>query len=311
MVLTPEIFNKTVASYHSGSNLQYLLAVSGGADSMVLLELFKDSGLQFQVAHVNYKLRGADSELDQKLVEEYCNSHGIKLHIYEVSEEDKPAGSIQIWARELRYAFFFKILKEQNLDCIATAHHLNDALETFLINLSRGTGIRGLAGIPENENRIIRPLLNFTKKDIYAFAERYGVAFREDLSNQKNDYLRNQFRNEIIPKLEDVSSGFLDGFKESLLHLKGAEGFIQEEIDASYSSLLIKENSTEIILSKSKLLALKPFLRQEIILKFGFRGEEIHKILSAENGKMFRSRTHEIYILRDEIRCVMKATANS
>ena len=151
----------------------YLLAVSGGADSMVLAYIFNDLGLQFQIAHINYKLRSEDSDLDQKVVQDFCENNNIKFHLYEVSEKDnKPENSIQLWARELRYAFFNEIREKENLDFLVTAHHLNDQLETFIINLSKAAGINGLAGIPANENSILRPLLSFTKKNIYKFAQK-------------------------------------------------------------------------------------------------------------------------------------------
>ena len=157
-VLGEDIFSK-----------KFLLAVSGGADSMVLSHLFRffdsaqnDKGLEFQVAHVNYHFRGEDSNLDQKIVEDFCKKNDIKFHLKDVSEEEKTQmKSLQNWARELRYDFFFKILEEENLDYVVTAHHLNDELETFFINLSRGSGIKGLSGIPKNENSILRPLLKF------------------------------------------------------------------------------------------------------------------------------------------------------
>ncbi|PZU13091.1 MAG: tRNA lysidine(34) synthetase TilS, partial [Chryseobacterium sp.] len=156
-------------------NHTYLLAVSGGVDSMVLAHLFnqlRDSGFEFQVAHINYHLRGEDSNLDQKVVYEFCKSNHIKLHVYDVSEKDqKPQNSIQLWARELRYSFFKKIQQKENLEFLVTAHHLNDQLETFIINLSKAAGINGLSGIPSNENNILRPLLHFTKEEIYEYAK--------------------------------------------------------------------------------------------------------------------------------------------
>ena len=119
----------------SPENHSYLLAVSGGADSMVLAHQFQDSVLQFQVAHINYKLRGEDSDLDQKVVQDFCKKNHIPFHLYEVSAKDQqPENSIQLWARDLRYRFFKQIQEKENLDFLVTAHHLNDQLETFIIN---------------------------------------------------------------------------------------------------------------------------------------------------------------------------------
>ncbi|WP_228453084.1 tRNA lysidine(34) synthetase TilS [Chryseobacterium sp. CH1] len=174
-------------------NHTFLLAVSGGADSMVLAFLFRDlrdekqySEYSFQIAHINYKLRGEDSDRDQKVVQNFCEKNHIRFHLYEVSEKDKkPENSIQLWARELRYAFFKEIQEKENLKFLVTAHHLNDQLETFIINLSKAAGINGLSGIPANDNFILRPLLEFSKQEIYQFAEENNIEFREDLSNKK------------------------------------------------------------------------------------------------------------------------------
>ncbi|WP_346983296.1 tRNA lysidine(34) synthetase TilS [Chryseobacterium sp. POE27] len=204
----------------------YLLAVSGGVDSMVLAHCFNDLRLQFQVAHINYKLRGKDSDLDQKVVQDFCKKNNIKFHLYEVSGKDKkPENSIQLWARELRYHFFSQIQEKENLDFLVTAHHLNDQLETFIINLSKAAGINGLSGIPANENNILRPLLPYTKEEIYTFAKENHIEYREDLSNQKNDYLRNKIRHEIVPKLLETNDHFLENFKKKLIVFKPDKRF--------------------------------------------------------------------------------------
>lgn len=285
---------------------KFLLAVSGGADSMVLLKLFHQSGLEIQVAHINYHLRGEDSVEDQKTVEKFCRLNNIKLHIYEVSPEEKPENSVQIWARKIRYDFFFKILKEEKLDFVVTAHHLNDELETFFINLSRGSGIKGLSGIPKSENKILRPLLNFTKEEIYHFAEENNVEFREDKSNQKNDYLRNKIRNNLTPKILEIFPDFLSQFGKSIDHLRSVNDFYQRQIEASFQEILISENEDGFTLDKTKLLSQPKEIIIEIIRKLGFSGEEIEKVISAENGKFFRSNTHEIKVLRSEITCFLR-----
>ena len=245
-VLGEDIFSK-----------KFLLAVSGGADSMVLSHLFRffdsaqnDKGLEFQVAHVNYHFRGEDSNLDQKIVEDFCKKNDIKFHLKDVSEEEKTEmKSLQNWAREIRYNFFFNLLEKENLDFIVTAHHLNDELETFIINLSRGSGIKGLSGIPKNENRILRPFLTFSKSEIYAFAEENNIDFREDKSNQKDDYLRNKIRNQIVPKITEIFPNFLEQFGESLGYLDTVNQFFQKEIQKILVQLHLKLFQVEIGLS--------------------------------------------------------------
>ena len=153
-MLTKETFNHALRNLlQNPESSHFLLAVSGGADSMALLQLFYSLELKFQVAHVNYHLRGKDSDADQELVKNFCSENNIPFHLYEVSDKDqKPENSIQNWARNLRYDFFREIQKTENLDYLVTAHHLNDQLETFLINLSKASGIHGLSGIPANES---------------------------------------------------------------------------------------------------------------------------------------------------------------
>lgn len=274
---------------------------------MVLASLFEICNLKFEVAHINYKLRGEDSDLDQKLVEDFCKKNEIKLHLHEVSEKDKkPKHSIQIWARNLRYDFFRAILIHKNIDYLVTAHHLNDELETFIINLSRGSGIKGLSGIPANENQILRPLLHFTKEEIYDFAKQHQIDFREDKSNEKDDYLRNKIRNQLTPKILEVFPRFLEQFNESLSHLSAVNRFYQDEIERVLQESLISGNDDEFTLDKEVLFQQKHILIVEIIRKLGFSGIEIEKIISAENSKFFRSSTYEISIKKKAIYCKRK-----
>ncbi|WP_288440951.1 tRNA lysidine(34) synthetase TilS [uncultured Chryseobacterium sp.] len=294
---------------HEPENHTYLLAVSGGADSMVLASLFKDLGqkiqdsrFRFQVAHINYKLRGNDSDLDQKTVQDFCEKNHIKFHLYEVSEKDqKPENSIQLWARELRYAFFKEIQEKEKLEFLVTAHHLNDQLETFIINLSKAAGINGLSGIPANDNNILRPLLNVSKKEIYQFAEQNTIEFREDLSNKKSDYLRNKIRNEIVPMLMETNDHFLENFRKSSLYLNQTKDFVQKQIQEIENQLTVF-NQNYKILSKEKLDQESDFVKFEILKKFGFnQEEEIPKIFKAENNSSFFSKEYQLIVNRDEL----------
>lgn len=286
----------------SPENRSYLLAVSGGADSMVLAHCFKDLGIHFQIAHINYKLRGEDSDLDQKTVEDFCKKNDVKFHLYKVSEKDqKPEHSIQLWARELRYEFFRKVQKEENLEFLVTAHHLNDQLETFIINLSKAAGINGLSGIPANDNCILRPLLNFTKEEIYAFAEENNIEYREDLSNKKNDYLRNKIRNEIVPKLLETNDHFLENFKKSSSYLNQTKDFVQQQIQEIENRISVF-NREYTVLSKDKLNEENDFVKFEILKKYGFnQEEEIPKIFKAENGSSFFSKDYLLIVNYNEL----------
>lgn len=300
-MLNPKTFQHCLAGLYAGyRNANFLLAISGGADSMVLLHLFKSSDLQFEVAHINYKLRGVDSDADQKIVEEFCKKNNIPFHLYQVSEKDnKPKNSIQDWARILRYDFFRQIQKDENLDFIVTAHHLNDQLETFIIHLSKASGIKGLSGIPANENKILRPLLGFSKQEIYDFAKENKIEFREDLSNQKRDYLRNKIRHEIVPKLMEVNENFLENFGKSISYLNQTKNFVDEKI-SEIEKEIISNKEDYLVINKERFLNQGDFVQFEILRKYDFnKVEEIAKIKKAETGKKFISSEYELMIDRE------------
>lgn len=280
---------------------RFLLAVSGGADSMVMLNLMMFLNCEIQVAHINYKLRGESSDADQKLVEDFCKKHDIKIHIYTVSEKDKkPENSIQNWARELRYQFFREIMVLEKMDFLLTAHHLNDQLETFLIHLSRGAGIKGLCGIPNGENQILRPLLNFTKEEIYDFAKENNIEFREDASNKKNDYLRNKIRNKTVPELLETNEHFLENFSKSVDILKQAKTFIDEQIQNISEEITIKKTDDYLVLDRLKLSKESLFVKFEILSRFGFdKKNEFEKIFNSQTGNIFNSHSYQLLIERE------------
>lgn len=179
-----------------------MLAVSGGVDSMVMAEIIKLLGYPVHVAHVNYHLRGLDSDLDEELVRNWCLLHQIPFHCMHASRQEHAKESVQVWARDIRYAFFERLIKQENLSFICTAHTLNDNIETFFIALKRGGHTQTIAGIPEQNNHIIRPLLKFSKLAIIEFANASNIQWREDKSNQHSDYLRNRIRNEWLPAMD-------------------------------------------------------------------------------------------------------------
>lgn len=281
------------------SEKKFLLAVSGGVDSMTLLSIFLDIFKEKKnlfVAHINYHLRGEDSLNDQKLVENFCNQNHIPYFIQSI-KKTKPTGSIQIWAREIRYQFFKEILEKNKINFLVTAHHLEDQWETFLINLSRGTGIGGLGGISE-KNQIIRPLLSFTKAEIYHFAQENKIPYREDKSNQKNDYLRNQIRNEISPKIQNLNPEFWQNFKKTLSYINESKNFINEKINQILSEISIQKEEN-LLLDKEKLSLQSDFVKFEILKKYDFKSQkEIKKIFQAKVGRFFHSNLYTLYIDR-------------
>ncbi len=184
---------------------RYLLAVSGGIDSMVLLAIFHKLNLPFEVAHVNYQLRGDESEQDQALVLKYCSERNITFHLNRADLQqklDEDGGNLQQEARKIRYNFFRSLLENRSLNYIVTAHHQDDQIETFWLMLSRSAGITGLSGMESFSKTIFRPLLPCSKIEILEWAESNKVQWREDRSNSSNNYQRNVWRNKLLPYLQ-------------------------------------------------------------------------------------------------------------
>ncbi len=185
-----------------------LVTVSGGVDSMVLLDLLYRNNFKIGVAHCNFNLRSTESDADAQLVKKIAEKHRIPFFVKVFDTEAYARQhqiSIQMAARELRYQWFEDLRQKETFDCIATAHHLDDSIETVLFNLAKGTGIEGLKGIPHQNGNIIRPLLFAEKTEIIAYAEEMRLEFREDSSNKSLKYHRNFIRKKIIPGLEEIN----------------------------------------------------------------------------------------------------------
>ncbi|QIG88334.1 tRNA lysidine(34) synthetase TilS [Chryseobacterium sp. POL2] len=280
----------------------FLLAASGGVDSMVLLDLCHQLQLNFEVAHVNYHLRNEDSKLDMQLVENWCSEKKIKFHLYEVSQKDnQPKNSIENWARDIRYRFFNKILIKNNIDFVITAHHLNDRLETFIINLSKASGLKGLKSIPEKTEKILRPLLDFSRQEIEDYAKQHQIIFREDYTNAENIYVRNKIRNQITPLLKELNKDFLENFKTSLEIIKDSKNFIDQQIDLVLETIKIPHDEL-LILNQTELALQTDFVKYEILNRFGMTSStEIKKLITAEKGKIFFTHSHQFSVGRQEI----------
>ncbi len=199
----------------------FLLAVSGGVDSMVLWDLIRRLKIQHEVAHVNFKLREEESEADQHLVKNSADRFGIQFHLLEKNAKEyasKNQVSTQMAAREIRYDFFDSLRLNGNLGPLLTAHHLDDQIETFFLNLDRGTGINGLLGIKSTTD-LLRPLKNISKEEILAYAAKNKVEFRTDRSNQNKDYQRNWIRHELIKPWKERNQQFVTIMKKNMMLL--------------------------------------------------------------------------------------------
>lgn len=195
-----------------------LLATSGGLDSMVMVDLCRKMNLEIALAHCNFQLRGNESFEDQQFIQNYAKIN--KIDLFEIQFDTKFYAkknklSIQLAARELRYHWFEKILASEKFDYTATAHHADDNLETFLINLTRGTGIDGLTGIPAQNGTVIRPLIIFSRLEIEQYATENNLKWREDSSNASDNYLRNKIRHHLVPVLKELNADFLTSFQKT------------------------------------------------------------------------------------------------
>lgn len=211
-----------------------LLAVSGGVDSMVLTHLLKGAGYDFAVAHCNFKLRGSESDEDERFVFDTMRSMGMECFTTSFTTNNyamEKGISIQMAARELRYAWFDQLMDEHSFDKLVTAHHANDAFETVLFNLAKGTGLRGLRGIVPKHGKLVRPLLSFTKEQILAYAQAERVQWREDDSNASNKYSRNLIRNEVVPLLQQINPGLPATFLSTQKRLIATEELLNDTLE--------------------------------------------------------------------------------
>ncbi|MCR5191284.1 MAG: tRNA lysidine(34) synthetase TilS [Bacteroidales bacterium] len=280
-------------------NDHILLAVSGGVDSMVMLELFARSSFKFGIAHCNFKLRGEDSFADEQLVRETAGQLGVRFHLKRfntMAYAGKRGISMEMAARELRYAWFRKISETDGYTKIATAHHREDAEETFLLNLGRGSGIKGLQGIPPISGNIIRPMRYFSKQNLLAFASEQGIPYREDSTNNEDICQRNVVRHHILPALRQLNPNFDSNMDKSMriLHAQGAIYF--NHIKEVATRLLQPEECGFSISMES--VAELPFSETylfEILHPYGFNAEQIASLLRAgpgSKGKRWISQSH-------------------
>lgn len=254
---------------------RFLLAVSGGIDSMVMLHLFMSAELDFVVAHCNFKLRDEESDRDENFVCEFCSKHNIKLlvDVCDASEYAKDYKvSIQEAARETRYSYFFKLLNNSSCNYIVTAHNRDDVLETFFINLNRSAGIKGLASIPPKNELTIRPLLGFSRLEIETYAEEHGIKYVEDSSNAEDKYLRNRIRHHLLPLAEEIMPGFAKALQKSTQHLRSLSDSIEDELELRLEQYEMNDSEALLDIIPAELID-DPFAEQlllKIMHRFGF-----------------------------------------
>ena len=258
------------------------LAISGGVDSMVLSHLLSHYSIKHTLLHCNFQLREQASDLDELFIKNYAKSNNIEVNTINFNTKDYATQhklTIQEAARNLRYDWFKTFLTDEE-SVLLTAHHLDDSIETFFINLLRGTGLKGLTGIPNHENQIIRPLLSFTKTQIIDFAKTQNIQFREDSSNESDNYLRNKLRHHIIPEFKNLTQNIDNKMITLFEELKQSNHWIEKSIKNVKTEL---ESNHKI--SITKLSNYPEFLWHKIFSNFGLSRKQNPELIKLANGK--------------------------
>ncbi|SRR5260221_8934602 len=285
-----------------------LLAVSGGIDSMVMLHLFIDCGFTIGVALANFQLRGSESDGDEKFVKEVCEKNAIPFFTKKFETEgyaDQNHLSIQMAARELRYTWFSELLEQHHFDFIATAHHVNDSIETVFLNLVRGSGLEGFDGIASKNGKVIRPLLFATRQQIENYAKENKIDWREDQSNATDDYPRNFMRHQVYPLLKELNPSIEKTFSESMDKISGAVELLAAGISHWREKFETKKGE-QILIDKKGLDHVKNpgSVLWNLIKGYGFNFDQCVQIVSAshgQSGKRFSSPKYELVVDRNDL----------
>ncbi|MES2776221.1 MAG: tRNA lysidine(34) synthetase TilS [Bacteroidota bacterium] len=299
-------FLQFLQQYHlPGPNDKWLVAVSGGVDSVVLCHLCSAYNVPYAMAHCNFQLRGEESERDKSFVISLAKEFGVELFVkdFDIKQYMTETGtSVQVAARELRYNWFYELLAQSPIpnpqSLIATAHHANDNIETVLMHLFRGTGIRGMRGIQPVQGKIIRPLLQITKEQILEYASTNELTWVEDSSNSSDKYTRNMIRNNVLPMMEQAIPRDEMGYEKTIEMMTEAEALYDEAI-ALHKKKLLEVKGNEVHIPVLKLAMSKPLktITYEIIKDFGFSSaqtEEVLMLLQSESGKYVASASYRI-----------------
>lgn len=296
------MLRKKVTDYIVSHNLlkkdgRYLVALSGGADSVALLLLMHDMGYQVEACHCNFHLREEESDRDEHFCINLCNSLGIVLHktdfnTYEYAIQNRV--SIEMAARDLRYEYFNKVLKERKLDAICVAHHQNDSAETLLINLLRGTGLHGLCGIKPVNGNVIRPLLHVTKKEITDYLDSRNQTFVTDSTNLTSNYIRNKIRLNIIPLMQEINPSACSSIADTAERMQEISAIYDKYITEAISRIKKNEYTYSVrhLLSETS----PSCILHEIMHPLGFNGAQEKQVMSSLNtsGKTFNSHTYTL-----------------
>lgn len=299
----------TALSEGHTSGKRYLLAVSGGMDSMCMADLFLNSPLHpsFSIAHVNFSLRGDESDADQQFTRDWAETRGIRFHTIRfdtAAYAREHSVSIEMAARELRYGWFDTLMAEYGYDLLAVAHNRNDSVETLFLNLLRGTGTNGITGIRKANGKIIRPILDFTRKEIKEYVTTRSIPYRDDRTNFETDYSRNKIRNLVFPILETINPSFLDTLARDMAHFEQAADILEETFISIREKLIREENGISVIdLAALHSTGHAAYYAFRILTPFGFNSSQIRDIIdSSISGNIFRSPSHELITDRNTLK---------
>ena len=300
-----------------------ILALSGGIDSMVLADLLLKAKADFVLAHCNFHLRGEESDGDELFVREFAEQNGLKIFVkqFETEAFAKEHGiSIEMAARELRYQWFEELRQELNYDFIAVAHHADDQLETFFINLFRGAGIRGLKGMQPVNGHIVRPLLDVFREEIHQYAIENGIQWREDHTNAETQFLRNKIRHELLPVIDSISKEGRAAILKSISHLASENELYRELVNEKISQIVSTDGAprwgadhhgnvkaTDVSPKwGAGIMRIPPIVSEQLLFEwlrnYGFNEGQVHFTCEAMNGQpgtAFFSPTHRVTIERE------------
>ena len=283
-----------------------VLGVSGGADSTALLIVLQKLGYSIHAVHCNFHLRGAESDRDEKFVADLCKKFGVEFEVchYDTAQYATNHGiSIEMAARELRYADFERIMNERHADAVCIAHHRDDSVETVLLNLIRGTGLKGLTGIKPRNGNIIRPLLCVSRLEIEDWLQEIGQTYITDSTNLETDYTRNKIRLELLPMMRNINPSVDGSIDLTAQHLQQAYTFYAQAIGQARKDVVSTDGDTiSISIEKLRHTASVQGLLFEILSPLGFNDAQISDIagsLDSQPGTQFRSATHQVIKERD------------
>ena len=287
-----------------------LLTVSGGVDSMVMLSLFTRCGYSVGVAHCNFQLRGAESDEDEVLVEEEAAKYGVPFYnkrFETAAEMERTGESMEMAARRLRYAWFDELSRQEGYTVVAIAHHADDSIETFFINLLRGTGLRGLTGISAQIGKVVRPLMFASRKEILEYAVQQRIPFREDSSNRSTKYLRNKIRLGLIPRIREINPKFTDLMRRNIERLTDTQLFIEAAVAHMREEVVTQADGIATIhVERIEAAYPRNFAVYELLSsQYGFKGDvcdALCRALSeAATGRRFYAREYVATVDRGRI----------